>query len=103
MRQRLLQWAAGIDENKKEIAKTSLIAITKLLDLSSRVLLQLPKDNDSKVLRIVKYVALADSIYKSLIKNNDDDTIESDYAEYVESDESNMFLLPEKSIETINS
>lgn len=72
MKQKILAWFAGIDDDHKEVLKTGGETIAGLLDLSSRVLFQLPSEKDNALVQGVKYVALVDSVYKSLIKREVD-------------------------------
>ena len=71
MKQKILEWVAGIDANKKDVAKVAGEAVTRLLDLSSRLIFQIPHERDSVIVRGVKLVAIADSVYKCLIKGED--------------------------------
>lgn len=77
----MLEWAAGIDSNKKDVAKVAGEAVVRLLDLSSRLIFQIPHEKDNPVVKGIKYVAIADSVYKCLIKGKDEDDDEKKESE----------------------
>ena len=71
MKEKIIQFWLGFD--KKEALKVAGTAVTRLLDLSSRLIFQLPNEKDSALVRNFKYVAMTDSVYKALVKGDEED------------------------------